>query len=44
MSGNLIALVIPVAFAANVTLLRRMHADVDMMPTLIVAGVVSCAL
>lgn len=42
-SGNLIALVIPVAFAANVTLLRRMHADVDMMPTLIVAGVVSCA-
>ena len=42
-SGNLIALVIPVAFAANVTLLRRMHAQTDMLPTLIVAGVVSCA-
>jgi len=41
--GNLIALAIPVAFAANVIVLRRMHARADMMPTLIVAGVVSCA-
>lgn len=43
-SGNLIALAIPVAFAANVTLLRRTHAKTDMMPTLIVAGIVSCVI
>jgi drug/metabolite transporter (DMT)-like permease len=41
--GNLIALVIPIAFGANVTLLRRTHAQVDMVPTLVLSGVISMA-
>jgi drug/metabolite transporter (DMT)-like permease len=41
--GNLIALVIPIAFGVNVTLLRRMHAQVDMVPTLVLSGVFSMA-
>lgn len=43
-AGNLIALVIPVCFGLNVTILRRMHADTDMMPTVLVAGLFSCAM
>ncbi|MEO8755837.1 MAG: DMT family transporter [Casimicrobiaceae bacterium] len=42
-AGNLIALAIPVCFALNVTILRRMHAEADMMPTVLVAGLISCA-
>jgi len=41
--GNLIALVIPVAFAVNVLILRRMHASVDMIPTLVISGLISMA-
>lgn len=41
--GNLIALVIPLAFGVNVTLLRRAHAQVDMVPTLVVSGLISMA-
>jgi drug/metabolite transporter (DMT)-like permease len=41
--GNLIALVIPCAFAVNVIILRRMHAHVDMLPTLVLSGVFSMA-
>jgi drug/metabolite transporter (DMT)-like permease len=41
--GNLIALVIPLAFGVNVTLLRRMHAHVDMVPTLVLSGLFSMA-
>jgi drug/metabolite transporter (DMT)-like permease len=41
--GNLIALVIPFAFGVNVIILRRMHAHVDMLPTLVVSGIVSMA-
>jgi drug/metabolite transporter (DMT)-like permease len=41
--GNLIALVIPIAFGMNVTLLRRAHAQVDMVPTLVLSGVFSMA-
>jgi drug/metabolite transporter (DMT)-like permease len=43
LTGNLIALVIPFAFAVNVIILRRMHAHVDMLPTLIVSGILSMA-
>ena len=39
--GNLIALLIPLAFACNVVLLRRMHVAVDMIPTLVLSGVFS---
>jgi len=39
LTGNLIALVIPLAFACNVVLLRRTHAEVDMIPTLVLSGV-----
>lgn len=41
--GNLIALAIPCAFAVNVIILRRMHAHVDMIPTLVLSGVFSMA-
>lgn len=44
MLGNLIALVIPVAFAVNVVILRRAHAQVDMLPTLVLSGLFSMAL
>jgi drug/metabolite transporter (DMT)-like permease len=43
LAGNLIALIIPIAFGVNVTLLRRMHARVDMVPTLVLSGVISMA-
>lgn len=43
LAGNLIALVIPFAFAVNVIILRRMHAHIDMLPTLILSGVFSMA-
>jgi drug/metabolite transporter (DMT)-like permease len=42
--GNLIALAIPFAFACNVVILRRMHAQVDMVPTLVLSGLISMAL
>ncbi|HZP88697.1 MAG TPA: DMT family transporter [Burkholderiales bacterium] len=41
--GNLIALAIPFAFAVNVIILRRMHARVDMIPTLVLSGLFSMA-
>ena len=43
LGGNLIALVIPLAFACNVVLLRRMHVSVDMIPTLVISGIISMA-
>ncbi len=43
LSGNLIALAIPLAFACNVVLLRKMHAAVDMIPTLVLSGIFSMA-
>jgi drug/metabolite transporter (DMT)-like permease len=43
-AGNLIALAIPVCFGLNVTILRRMRADADMVPTVLVAGLLSCAM
>lgn len=41
LSGNLVALVIPIAFACNVVILRKMHASVDMLPTLLLSGLIS---
>jgi len=43
MLGNLIALLIPIAFAVNVVILRRAHAQVDMLPTLVLSGLFSMA-
>jgi drug/metabolite transporter (DMT)-like permease len=43
LAGNLIALAIPFAFAVNVIILRRMHAHVDMLPTLVLSGAFSMA-
>ena len=42
--GNLIALATPFAFAVNVSILRRSHARVDMIPTLVLSGVFSMAI
>ena len=39
--GNLIAVLIPIAFAANVVMLRRMHASADTTITLILSGIIS---
>ena len=43
LAGILIALAIPLAFACNVVLLRRTHAHVDMIPTLLISGFISMA-
>ncbi|MBI1398222.1 MAG: EamA family transporter [Betaproteobacteria bacterium] len=42
LAGNLVALLIPVGFGLNVVLNRRMHATVDMVPTLFLSGIFSC--
>lgn len=39
--GNLVAVLIPIAFAINVVVLRRMHASTDSTVTLLIAGVLS---
>ena len=41
--GALVALVVPVAYGLNVALLRHMHATVDMIPAILLAGVISSA-
>ena len=43
LGGNLLALIIPFAFACNIVILRKTHAHVDMIPTLIWSGVFSMA-
>ncbi len=40
-AGNLIALCIPLGFGANVVILRRHRAAVDMMPSVLLAGIFS---
>jgi drug/metabolite transporter (DMT)-like permease len=40
-AGNLLAIGVSVCFAAQVTLLRKFHATVDMLPQVLIAGVVS---
>jgi len=40
-SGNLLACGVPVAFAANIILLRQMGATTDMVPTVLLAGLIA---
>ena len=44
LTGNLLALGVSCCFAAQVTVLRRFHATVDMLPQVLVAGLVSLAI
>ena len=39
--GNMLALGVPTAFALNVVVLRRAHASVSMVPTVMLAGIFS---
>jgi drug/metabolite transporter (DMT)-like permease len=39
--GMLLALVVPVAFGVNIVILRRMRASVDMIPGILLSGVLS---
>lgn len=41
LSGNLLAIGVSVLFALNVTVLRMVHARVDMLPTVMIAGLMS---
>jgi len=41
MAGNLLALGVPIAFGLNVSVLKRMHASVDMVPAVLIAGIIS---
>ena len=41
LSGNLLACGVPLAFGANVILLRKMGASVDMVPTVLLAGLIA---
>jgi drug/metabolite transporter (DMT)-like permease len=41
MTGNLLALGVSCCFAAQVTVLRRFHATVDMLPQVMIAGLLS---
>ncbi|MEO5700413.1 MAG: DMT family transporter [Casimicrobiaceae bacterium] len=41
LTGNLLALGVSFCFALNVTMLRRFHASVDMLPTVMLAGIFS---
>jgi len=40
-TGNLIALCIPLGFGANIVILRKHHVAVDMMPSVLLAGIFS---
>jgi drug/metabolite transporter (DMT)-like permease len=41
LAGNLLAIGVSVLFALNVTVLRKVHASVDMLPTVMIAGLMS---
>lgn len=41
--GNLLAVSVAVVFALNVVIMRRMHATVDMVPAVMIAGLISIA-
>jgi len=41
LAGNLLAMGVSVLFALNVTVLRKVHATVDMLPTVMIAGLLS---
>jgi drug/metabolite transporter (DMT)-like permease len=44
LSGNLLAIGVSVLFALNTTVLRKVHAHVDMLPTVMLAGLLSIPL
>lgn len=44
LAGNLLAVGVSCLFALNVTVLRKVHATVDMLPTVMLAGVISIVL
>jgi drug/metabolite transporter (DMT)-like permease len=44
LTGNLMALGVSFCFAAQVTLLRKFHATVDMLPQVMIAGLISLAI
>jgi drug/metabolite transporter (DMT)-like permease len=44
LSGNLLAIGVSCCFAAQVTVLRKYHARVDMLPQVLIAGLVSLAI
>jgi drug/metabolite transporter (DMT)-like permease len=41
LAGNLLALGVPIAFALNVVVLRRYRASVDLIPSVLIAGVLA---
>lgn len=43
LSGNLLACGVPIVFAANIILLRQMGATTDMVPTVLLAGLLAIA-
>lgn len=43
LAGNLMALGVSVCFAAQLTVLRRFHATVDMLPMVMIAGLIALA-
>jgi drug/metabolite transporter (DMT)-like permease len=43
LGGNLLALEVPLAFGANVVVLRRKSVSVDMAPTVLLAGIIAVA-
>lgn len=44
LAGNLLAIGVSVLFALNVTVLRKVHAHVDMLPMVMIAGLISIAI
>lgn len=40
-TGAAIAAIVPVAYGLNIVLLRKMHATVDMIPAILLAGIIS---
>jgi drug/metabolite transporter (DMT)-like permease len=44
LAGNLLAIGVSCLFALNVTVLRKVHATVDMLPTVMIAGLISIVL
>jgi drug/metabolite transporter (DMT)-like permease len=44
LTGNLLALGVSCCFAAQLTVLRRFHATIDMLPQVMIAGVLSVAI
>jgi drug/metabolite transporter (DMT)-like permease len=44
LAGNLLAVGVSCLFALNVTVLRKVHASVDMLPTVMIAGLISIVL